>query len=159
MAWKLWCKYRSKRHTMRFYRWISWINWHKNKSEDYKSLTESVIIDFPKKFNIYQDKNMLACVWSIQPNWQILSWGRLPPASQDLIWRLRDVPRRLIGDVPRTFLGRPLEDLDNTQTWMSKFFFNFSLELIWLTKSKSISTLKVYWEPSKTSKMEHFLQN
>ena len=48
---------------MRFYRWISWINWHKNKSEDYKSLTESVIIDFPKKFNIYQDKNMLAYVY------------------------------------------------------------------------------------------------
>ena len=25
----------------------------KNKSDDYKSLTESAIIDFPKKFNIY----------------------------------------------------------------------------------------------------------
>ena len=35
----------------------------KNKSEDYKSLTESVIIDFPKKFNIYRDKNMLADVY------------------------------------------------------------------------------------------------
>ena len=32
----------------------------KYKSEDYKSLAESVIIDFPKKVNIYQDKNMLA---------------------------------------------------------------------------------------------------
>ena len=28
----------------------------KNKSEDYKSLAESVIIDFSKKFNIYRDK-------------------------------------------------------------------------------------------------------
>ena len=34
----------------------------KSKSEDYKSLTESVIIEFPKNFNIYQDKNMLADV-------------------------------------------------------------------------------------------------
>ena len=34
----------------------------KNKSEDYKSLTESVIIEFSKNFNIYQDKNMLADV-------------------------------------------------------------------------------------------------
>ena len=32
------------------------------KSEDYKSLTKSVIIDFPKKFNIYRDKNLLAQV-------------------------------------------------------------------------------------------------
>ena len=28
----------------------------KNKSEDYKSMAEYVIIDFPKKFNIYRDK-------------------------------------------------------------------------------------------------------
>ena len=76
-----------------------------------------------------------------------------------LIWRSRDVPGRLIRDVPRTFSGRPLEDLESTQTWMSNFFLTFLSELIRLTKSKSISTLKVYWEPSKTSKMEHFLQN
>ena len=76
-----------------------------------------------------------------------------------LIWRSRDVPVRLIRDVPRTFSGRPLEDLESTQTWMSNFFLTFLPELIRLTKSKSISTLKVYWKPSKTSKMEHFLQN
>ena len=76
-----------------------------------------------------------------------------------LIWRSRDVPGRLIRDVPRTFSGRPLEDLESTQTWMSNFFLTFLSELIRLTKSKSISTLKVYWEPCKTSKMEHFLQN
>ena len=40
-----------------------------------------------------------------------------------LIWRSRDVPGRLIRDVPRTFSGRPLEDLESTQTWMSNFFF------------------------------------
>ena len=41
------------------------------------------------------------------------------------IWRSMDVPWRLIRDVPRTFSGRPLEDLESTQTWMSKIFFNF----------------------------------
>ena len=35
----------------------------KNKSENYKSLAESIIIDFPKKFNIYRDENMLADVY------------------------------------------------------------------------------------------------
>ena len=110
------------------------------------------------------------------PSRQILvprtSRGRPPPTSPGrplkilfdrpgdvLIWRSRDVPGRLIRDVPRTFSGRPLEDLESTQTWMSNFFLTFLSELIRLTKSKSISTLKVYWEPSKTSKMEHFLQN
>ena len=52
--------------------------------------------------------------------------------------------------------GRPLEGLESTQTWMSKTFLS---DLIRLTKYKSISTLKVYWQLSKTSKMEHFLQN
>ena len=32
----------------------------KDKSNDYKSQTESVIIDFPRKCNIYRDKNMQA---------------------------------------------------------------------------------------------------
>ena len=40
-----------------------------------------------------------------------------------LIWRSRDVPGRLIRDVPRTFSGRPLEDLQSSQTWMSKILF------------------------------------
>ena len=39
-----------------------------------------------------------------------------------LIWRSRDVRGRLIRDVPKTFSGRPLEDIESTQTWMSKFF-------------------------------------
>ena len=52
-----------------------------------------------------------------------------------LIWHSRDVPGRLIRDVPRTFSGRPLEDLQSTQTWMSQHFLTFLLELIRLTKS------------------------
>ena len=39
-----------------------------------------------------------------------------------LIWSSRDVPGRLIRDVPRTFSGRPLEDLQSTQTWMFQHF-------------------------------------
>ena len=35
----------------------------KNKSEDFKSLAESIIIDFPEKFNVYRDKNILADVY------------------------------------------------------------------------------------------------
>ena len=37
-----------------------------------------------------------------------------------LIWRSKDVPGRLIRDVPRTFSGRPLEDLQSTHIWISK---------------------------------------
>ena len=78
-----------------------------------------------------------------------------------LIWRSRDVPGRLFRDVPRKFSGHPLEDLQSTQTWMSQnFFWLFFQNLFdWPNLSKSISTLKVYWEPSQTSKMEHFLWN
>ena len=39
-----------------------------------------------------------------------------------LIWLSRDVRGRLIREVPKTFSGRPLEDLESTQTWMSNFF-------------------------------------
>ena len=42
-----------------------------------------------------------------------------------LIRRSRDVPGRMIRDVPTTFSGRPLEDLESTQTWMSNFFLTF----------------------------------
>ena len=37
-----------------------------------------------------------------------------------LIWRSKDVPGRLIRDVPRTFSGLPLEDLQSTHIWISK---------------------------------------
>ena len=52
------------------------------------------------------------------------------------IWRSKDVLGRLIQDVPRTFSGRSLEDLQSTQTWMSQHFFKIFLsELVRLTKS------------------------
>ena len=92
------------------------------------------------------------------PSWRpgdVLKWR----PGDVLIWRSRDVPGSLIRNVPRTFSGRPPKDLQSTQSWMSKVFLTFFSELIRLTKSKSISRLKAYWEPSKTSKEEHFLQN
>ena len=52
-----------------------------------------------------------------------------------LIWRSRDVPGRLIRDVTRTFLGRPLEDLQMLKLGCLKFFLTFLSELIRLTKS------------------------
>ena len=69
-----------------------------------------------------------------------------------LIWRSRDVRERLIRD----FSYRTFRILKNG---CLKSLLTFLSELIRLAKSNSISTLKVYWEPSKTSKMEHFLQN
>ena len=58
-------------------------------------------------------------------------------------------------------LGRPLEDLQSAQTWMFQHFLWLFFQNLfdWPNLSKSISTLKVLWEPSETSKMEHFLQH
>ena len=103
----------------------------------------------------------------IDPIWS--SWGRPDLTSRGrpnlTSWGRPEMTSR--GRLNLTFKGRPwevdsgrpLEDLQSTQTWMSNFFLTFLSELIRLTKSKSISTLKVYWEPSKTSKIEHFLEN
>ena len=59
----------------------------KNKSEDYKSLAESIIIDFPKKFNIYRDKNMLADVYEA---YNILSKSELLDFSFKFLENLVD---------------------------------------------------------------------
>ena len=91
----------------------------------------------------------------------VLSRGRL-------IWRPRDVPGRLNRDVPRTLSGRPLKDLQNTSLeqcgvicCMSlNFFLLFFRNLFdWPNQPKSNSIIKVYLEPTRTSKMELFLQN
>ena len=57
-----------------------------------------------------------------RPNWRprnVLKWR----PGDVLIWRSRDVPGRLTRDVHRTFSGRHLEELESTQAWMSKSFF------------------------------------
>ena len=59
----------------------------KSKSEDYKSLTEPVIIDFPKKFNIYRDKNMLTHVYEA---YNILSKNELLDFSFEFFENLVD---------------------------------------------------------------------
>ena len=130
--------------------------------------------------------NRIICdIFKIFTNRQILvprtSRGRLPPTSlgrplKILFDRPGDVPiwrpeMTSRGRLNLTFKGRPWEVdsrrpqdvlrtfVQSTQTWISKFFLTFLSEIIRLTKSKSISTLKMYWKPCKTSKMKHFLQN
>ena len=85
-----------------------------------------------------------------------------------LIWRSRDVPGRLIRDVPRTFSGRPLDDLGNMSygrcgfiSWMSLNLFLLFLRNLfdWPNLSQSNSILKVHLEPSRTSKIELFVWN
>ena len=70
-----------------------------------------------------------------------------------LIWRSRDVPGRWIRDVPQR------TDLESAQTWMSKLFFFYQGRNLYLNFLNFSFKTPVYWEPSKTSKMEHFLQN
>ena len=92
------------------------------------------------------------------PTWRpgdVLKWR----PGNVLIWRSWDVPGRLNRDLPRCSQDVPYRTLRVLKLACLNFFLTFLSELVWLTKSKSISTLKVYWEPSKTSKMEHFLQN
>ena len=62
-----------------------------------------------------------------------------------LIWRSRNVPGYLTRDVPRTLKGRPLEDLKNTQIWMSQNLFQLFFQNLfdWPNLSKNILTLKV----------------
>ena len=88
-----------------------------------------------------------------RPN--LTSWGRPEMASR---WHSnltsKGPPRE--GD-----LGCPTEDLQSTQTWMSQNFFQLFFQnlLDWPNLPKSFSTLKVYSEPSQTSRMERFLRN
>ena len=114
------------------------------------------------------------------------SRGRPPPTSlrtspKDPIWPppgrpwgRPEMPSR--GRPNLTFKGRPWEiDSGHPQDVLrtsprgsseysnldvAAFFRTFFQALFdWSNLSKSISTLKMYWEPSETSKMEHFLQN
>ena len=102
-----------------------------------------ILFDHPGDVPIWRPRDVL--IW--RPG-DVLKWG----PGDVLIWRLRDVPGSLIRDVPQ-------RNLRVLKLVCLIFFSTFLSELIRLTKSKSISTLKEYWESSKTSKMEHFLQN
>ena len=72
-----------------------------------------ILFDRPGDVSIWRPRDV-----PIRRPGNVLKWRR----GDVLMWRSRDVPRRLIWDVPSTFSGRPLEDLQSTQTWMSKFF-------------------------------------
>ena len=85
----------------------------------------------------------------------ILKWR----SGDVLIWLSRDVSGNLI----RTYLGRsrdvPWRTFRVLILGCSKKIFYFFFRTYWIKLYKSISTLKVYWEPSETSKTEHFLWN
>ena len=70
-------------------------------------------------------------IWPSQVCPDLTPWGHPNLTSSDilkrrpedvLVWHSSDVPGRLIRDVTRTFSGRPLEDLQITQTWMFQHF-------------------------------------
>ena len=105
------------------------------------------------------------------PNWRpgdVLIWhpGNVLKWSPGavLIWRIRDVPKRLIRDVPRTSPRLPWKNILGMMgliCWMSlNFFLHFLRNLFDSPNlSKRNSILKVYLEPSQTSKMDHFLRS
>ena len=72
-----------------------------------------ILFDRPGDVSVWRPGDVL--IW--YPG-DILMWRQ----GDVLIWRSRDVPGKLIRNVPRTFSGRPVEDLESTQTWMSKLF-------------------------------------
>ena len=83
-------------------------------------------------------------------------------------WRPRNVWNNVMGRPNLTFKGRCWkvdsgrpQDVLRTSPWMSENFFSLFLRSLfdWPNLSKSNSTLKMYWEPSPTSEMEHFLRN
>ena len=93
---------------------------------------------------------------TIWPSGDVPNWR----PGDVLMWRPRNVSGRLIRDVPRTFLRRPLDDLENTSKgrcgvicWMSlNFCLLFYQNLFdWAIVSKSNLMLKVY--------LGFFLQN
>ena len=93
----------------------------------------------------------------------LMFWGRLEMTSRNvIIWRPMDVPGRVIRNVPRTFWWCPPDGLENMYQgwcrvicWMSlNFFLLFFWNLFnWLNLSKSNSILKLYLEPSQTTKI------
>ena len=101
------------------------------------------------------------------PIWRPTDVSKWRPGDV-LIRRPRDVSWRLIRDVSSAFLGRPLDELENTFLgqcgficWMSLNFILlfFGNLLDWPNQSKSNSILTVYLEPTRTSKMKLFLLN
>ena len=95
------------------------------------------LFDHPRDVLIWRPEDV--------PIWHLLYVLNWRPVDV-LIWRSRDVPERLIWDVPMTFSGHSLEDLESTQIWMSQKIFEVFFQNLFDSPnlSKSISTLKVY---------------
>ena len=64
------------------------------------------------------------------------------------IWRSKDVPGRLIRDIPRTFSGRPLEDLQSTP---SKYLLVLKTSWRHVLKTSSTRLQRNNFTSSKTS--------
>ena len=66
-------------------------------------------------------------IWRLGQRPNLTSWGRPEMTSKgctNLTFRGR--PWEVDSGCPRMFSGRPLEDLQSTQTFMSRHFFKFS---------------------------------
>ena len=92
-------------------------------------------------------------IWPSQGHPDLTSWGGPEMTSRDvLIWRSRDVPGGWFGTCPRGDQDVPYRKFRVTKLRCPKKILNFSF------RSYSIEwiclTLKVYWEPSETSKMK-----
>ena len=93
----------------------------------------------------------------IWPSWggpNLTSWGRPNLMFMGRPWKVNlGCPQDVLKTLPR----EPSEySYLDVQIFLKLFCQNL---FDCANLSKSISTLKVYWEPSETSKMELFLQN
>ena len=101
-------------------------------------------------------------IWPSRGCHNLTLWGHPESTSRGsanltLKRRPREADSRRLQDVLRT---SPRGSSEYSNLDVAAFFRTFFQALFdWSNLSKSISTLKMYWEPSETSKMEHFLQN
>ena len=114
-----------KKLLQRRFLFLFFVLWNINLSNQSKSFPRTSPSNVPRtSLKILFDRPGDVLIWhpgdvSIWRSEDVLKWR----PGDALIWRSRDIPGRLIWDVPRTFSGRPLEDLQCTQTWMSQQFF------------------------------------
>ena len=131
----------------------------------------------PQQANIGQQDVLKTSLWTSpwDPIWpsrerlDLTSWVRPGMTCREHPnLMLEDIPGRLIRDVPTSFSGRPLEDLQSTSQGrccvisilFQIFFLLFFRNLFdWPNLSKSNSVFKAYLELSRTFKMGLSLQS
>ena len=168
-----WYEHRSnKENKNRFCKWffLSWWipagkYWSQGRPEGLPfnvtrtSFSFKILFDHPRDVPNWHPGDV-----SIWRPWDVSKWR----PGDVLFWYSRDVPRRVIRDVLTKFSRRGLEDLQSTSKgwcgvfcWISLIsFLLFFRDLFdWPNLFKNNSILKLYLEPSRTSKMEFFLRN